>query len=85
VCLTSGIQRRYARARGAARHGALPPVQVADRKLEGVTCIRLDATVVTAHSDKKLAEANSRATAIIRCWRAAAIPARQIRRARPGA
>jgi len=50
--------RRYAWARGTARHGALPPVQVADRKLEGVTCIRLDATVVTAHSDKELAEAN---------------------------
>jgi hypothetical protein len=50
--------RRCAWARGTARHGALPPVQVADRKLAGVTCIRLDATVVTAHSDKELAEAN---------------------------
>jgi hypothetical protein len=29
-----------------------------DRVLEGVTCIRLDSTVVTAHSDKGLAEAN---------------------------
>jgi hypothetical protein len=43
--------RRYAWARGTARHGALPPVQVADRELAGVTCIRLDATVVPAHSD----------------------------------
>jgi hypothetical protein len=50
--------RRYAWARGTARHGTLPPVQVADRKLGGVTCIRLDATVVPAHSDKDLAEAN---------------------------
>jgi hypothetical protein len=50
--------RRHAWAQGAARHGALPPVRVADRKLEGVTCIRLDATVVTAHSDKELAEPN---------------------------
>ena len=50
--------RRSAWARGTARHGALPPVQVADRKLGGVTCIRLDATVVPAHSDKDLAEAN---------------------------
>ena len=41
--------RRYARAHGIAWHGVLPPVRVADRKLEGVTCIRLDATVVTAH------------------------------------
>ena len=50
--------RRNAWAHGIARHGALPPVRVADRKLEGVTCIRLDATVVTAHSDKELAEPN---------------------------
>ena len=50
--------RRHAWAQGIARHGGLPPVQVADRKLAGVTCIRLDATVVTAHSDKELAEPN---------------------------
>ncbi len=50
--------RRHAWAHGIARHGGLPPVQVADRKLEGVTCIRLDATVVTAHSGKELAEPN---------------------------
>ena len=50
--------RRHAWAHGIARHGGLPPVRVADRKLEGVTCIRLDATVVTAHSDKELAEPN---------------------------
>ena len=44
-----------------ARHRAArrpAPVRVADRRLEGVTCIRLDATVVTAHSDKELAEPN---------------------------
>jgi hypothetical protein len=41
--------RRHAWARGIVRHGTLPPVRVADRGLEGVTCIRLDATVVTAH------------------------------------
>jgi hypothetical protein len=41
--------RRHAWPQGAARHGRLPPVRVANRKLEGVTCIRLDATVVTAH------------------------------------
>src|SRR5277367_2799728 len=50
--------RRRAWAHGAARHGGLPPVRVADRRLEGVTCIRLDATVVAAHSDKELAEPN---------------------------
>jgi hypothetical protein len=48
--------RRHAWNQGIARHGGLPPVRIADRKLEGVTCIRLDATVVTAHSDKELAE-----------------------------
>jgi hypothetical protein len=48
---------------GARRHawaqaGPLPPVRIADRVLEGTACIRLDATVVPAHSDKELAEAN---------------------------
>jgi hypothetical protein len=33
--------RRHAWAQGGARHGGLPPVRVADRRLEGVTCIRL--------------------------------------------
>ena len=50
--------RRHARAQVEARHGALPGVRLADRTLEGVTCIRLDATVTFAHSDKELAEAN---------------------------
>ena len=50
--------RRHAWAPGIARHGALPLVRVADRKLAGVTCIRLDATVVHACSDKELAEPN---------------------------
>jgi hypothetical protein len=46
--------RRHAWKQGIARHGELSPVRVADRKLQGVTCIRLDATVVAAHSDKEL-------------------------------
>jgi hypothetical protein len=50
VTAVVGKARRRAWAHGIARHGALPPARVADRKLEGVTCIRLDATVVTAHS-----------------------------------
>jgi hypothetical protein len=50
--------RRRAWAAAAARHGALPGVRVADKTLAGVTCIRLDASVVTAHSDKELAEPN---------------------------
>jgi hypothetical protein len=50
--------RRHAWAQVAARHGALPGVRLADRTLAGVTCIRLDATVTFAHSDKQLAEGN---------------------------
>jgi Transposase DDE domain group 1 len=50
--------RRHAWAQATARHGTLPGVRLADRTLEGVTCIRLDATVTFAHSDKELAEAN---------------------------
>ena len=41
-----------------ARHGALPGVRIADKILPGVTCVRLDATVTPAHSDKELAEPN---------------------------
>ena len=50
--------RRDAWAQVAARHGALPGIRLADRTLDDVTCIRLDATVTPAHSDKELAEAN---------------------------
>ena len=58
VTAAVNLARRHAWKQGIARHGGLPPVKVADRRLEGVTCIRLDATVVTAHSDKELAEPN---------------------------
>ena len=50
--------RRQAWAAIAVRHGAIPGIEVADKTLEGVTCIRLDATVTFAHSDKELAEPN---------------------------
>ena len=50
--------RRRAWAGIAARHGALPGIHVADKVLDGVTCIRLDASVVTCHSDKEGAEPN---------------------------
>ena len=42
--------RRRAWEQIVARHGAIPGVRIADRVLEGVTCIRLDATVTPAHS-----------------------------------
>ena len=50
--------RRHAWAQAAARHRALPGIRLADKMLDGVTCIRLDATVTVAHSDKQLAEGN---------------------------
>ena len=50
--------RRAAWAGIEARHGSLPGVRIADKVLDGVTCIRLDATVTPAHSDKELAEPN---------------------------
>jgi hypothetical protein len=50
--------RRAAWAGIAARHGQLPGIRIADKVLNGVTCIRLDASVVTCHSEKELAEAN---------------------------
>jgi Transposase DDE domain group 1 len=58
--LTAAVNaaRRRAWAAAAARHGALPGIRVADKTLEGVTCIRLDASVVTCHSDKDGAEPN---------------------------
>ena len=58
--LTAAISaaRRYAWAQVVARHGTLPGVRVADKTLQGVTCIRIDATVTFAHSEKELAEGN---------------------------
>jgi hypothetical protein len=45
--LTAAINaaRRYAWTQEAQRHGTLPGVRVADKTLQGVTCIRIDATV----------------------------------------
>jgi hypothetical protein len=58
--LTAAVNaaRRRAWAQIAARHGALPGIRVADKVLDGVTCIRLDASVVGCHSDKEGAEPN---------------------------
>ena len=58
--LTAAISaaRRHAWAQVAARHGTLPGVRVADKTLQGVTCIRIDATVTPAHSEKERAEGN---------------------------
>ena len=50
--------RRQAWTAIEARHGALPGLRIADKVLEGVTCIRLDATVTPACSDKEFAEPN---------------------------
>ena len=70
------VARRHAWAQIAARHGALPGIRLADKMLDGVTCIRLAATVTLAHSDKELAEAGYKGRGgITRCWRAAITPA----------
>ena len=45
--------RRQAWAGIGPRHGAIPGVAVADKKIEGVICIRLDATVIAACSEKE--------------------------------
>ncbi len=52
------MARRAAWAGITARHGKMPGVRIADRVLEKVTCVRLDATITPAHSDKELAEPN---------------------------
>jgi len=58
--LTAAVNaaRRRAWTAAAGRHGGLPGIRVADKMLEGVTCIRLDASVVACHSDKEGAEPN---------------------------
>lgn len=47
--------RRHVWAQVVARHGAIPASSVADRDLGRTIVIRLDATLVVAHSDKELA------------------------------
>ena len=62
--------RRRAWAAIEARHGALPGVRVADKVLEGVTCLRMDASVVACHSDKAGAEPNFKGFGLhpLGCW-----------------
>jgi Transposase DDE domain group 1 len=53
-----------------ARHGGIPGIAVADKTLEGATGLRLDATVVTSHSDKQGAEPNFKGFGLhpLGCW-----------------
>jgi hypothetical protein len=62
--------RRVAWAAAETRHGGLPGVRVADKVLEGVTCLRLDATVVPCHSEKEGAEPNFKGFGLhpLGCW-----------------
>jgi hypothetical protein len=66
--------RRRAWAQIVARHGALPGIRMADKTLTGVTCIRLDASVVTCHSEKEGAEPNFKGFGCTRCWPTATTP-----------
>ena len=50
--------RHRAWAQIEARHGSIPGIRIADKTLDGVIGIRLDATVTPAHSDKEGAEPN---------------------------
>ena len=50
--------RRTAWAHLTARHGGLPGVRIADKVFDQVGCVRIDAVVIEAHSDKELAEPN---------------------------
>jgi Transposase DDE domain group 1 len=62
--------RRRAWAGIEARHGVIPGIRVADKVLEGVTCLRLDASVVACHSDKAGAEPNFKGFGLhpLGCW-----------------
>jgi hypothetical protein len=53
-----------------ARHGAMPSIAVADKTLDGVIGLRLDATVVTCHSEKQGAEPNFKGFGLhpLGCW-----------------
>jgi len=70
IAQAADAARRRAWAGIEARHGAIPGVRVADKVLEQVTCLRLDATVVTAHSDKAGAEPNFKGFGLhpLGCW-----------------
>ena len=54
--------RRHVWAQIVARHGAIPASKVADRDLGKTVVVRLDASVVIAHSDKELAAGTFKGT-----------------------
>ena len=62
--------RRVAWAGIEARHGAIPGIAVADKTLAGLTCLRLDATVVACHWGKQGAEPNFKGFGLhpLGCW-----------------
>jgi DDE family transposase len=70
IAVAVNAARRLAWAQIEARHGALPGIRVADKVLEGVTCLRLDATVVACHSEKQGAEPNFKGFGLhpLGCW-----------------
>jgi hypothetical protein len=75
ISVAVNAARRRAWTAAAARHGALPGIRVADKVLDSVTCIRLDASVVACHSDKEGAEPNFKGFGLHRCWPTVTTPA----------
>jgi hypothetical protein len=54
--------RRHVWGLITARHGGIPPARVAGRDLGEVTVVRLDATIVVAHSEKQQAKGTFKGT-----------------------
>jgi hypothetical protein len=63
--------RRRAWAGVAARHGAIPGIRVADKMLDRVICIRLDASVVTCRRQGRSRAELQGVGLLTRCWLAA--------------
>jgi hypothetical protein len=70
IAAAGNAARRVVWAGIEARHGGLPGIAIADKTLAGVTGLRLDATVVTCHSDKEGAEPNFKGFGLhpLGCW-----------------
>ena len=55
ICRARAATREHVWSLIAGRHGRIPPSRVADRDLGATIVVRMDASLVIAHSDKQLA------------------------------